>query len=205
MIRYLFILFICLFATACSSLLPEPDQVRQFILTPIVSVTEATTGQAQIPALSVRAVAVNRFDSDRLLLINEEQELLPYAGVRWSAPLPDLLAETWALSLERAGVTTIARHDASMRGARPAVIVHVREFQGRLDGNGGVLCEVALIVELKGQEESHTGQLNLNAQERALADNAQEVAAAFDRAHRSLIRQGTAWLQEEFVQSGQED
>ena len=192
----LFLILACTLLSACSSLLPESKPVRLFILTGQTVDAEQQPQQALAQRLQVRATGSNRFDSNRLLLVDNQRELLSYQGARWSAPLPGLIASTWASSLEQSQVAGITyATPAPGSDADQSLTIHLRQFEAQVLGGGMARCRVAVIVEYHGQDQLAQQRAFAAESEVSTADAA-NLAAGFDQAHAQVLTAALSWLGE---------
>ncbi|GAB4192499.1 MAG: hypothetical protein Tsb002_22180 [Wenzhouxiangellaceae bacterium] len=190
----LYLILACALLSACSSLLPEAKSVRLFILTGQTLDAEQQPQQPLAQRLLVRATGSNRFDSNRLLLVDNQRELLSYQGARWSAPLPGLIASTWAASLEQSQVAAIAyATPVAGTNADQHLLIHLRQFEAQVLGGGMARCQVALIVEYHGPDQV-VRQRAFSAESEVSTADAAALAAGFDQAHGQVLSAALNWL-----------
>jgi len=198
-------LLILLLATgACTPLLPQAEPVRLMTLTALEKdAAQAANEQVLYPLASVRIQASRQYDSNRLLVLSGAHEVLPYQGVRWVIPLPQLLAERWAQSLERAGVAGLAYTEASKFSVLPAATLHLRAFHVRVDDVSAEApqsnCELDATLEWVFSDGSAAVQrrvLPLQLSEPAVINSVEATLAACNRVHQKALKQALAWIQQ---------
>lgn len=198
------LLFLLLATGACTPLLPQAEPVRLMTLSALEKDSAQTTNaQALHPVASVRIQASRQYDSNRLLVLSGAHEVLPYQGVRWAIPLPQLLAERWAQSLERAGVAGLAYTEASKFSVLPAATLHLRAFHVRVDDALAEApqfsCELDATLEWVFSDGSASAQrrvLPLQLSEPLVSDNIEATLVACDRMHQKALIQALEWLQQ---------
>ncbi|MCG8464265.1 MAG: ABC-type transport auxiliary lipoprotein family protein [Xanthomonadales bacterium] len=204
-IRCLMLLCLALLSMqACTPLLPQAESVRLVTLKALESPTQSTnSNRALHEVMSVRVQASRQYDSNRLMVVSEHHEVLPYQGVRWVVPLPQLIAESWAKSLEQAQIAELAYTQAAKFSVRPAAIIHLRAFHLRIDASQNAnsqaaqaVCEFDVTLEwwFKEGNQEQRRILPLNASAGANQSDNRSVLAACNKAHQQALLQAIEWL-----------
>lgn len=202
----LFAVLVSFLSSGCSSLIPESEVQRQFLLGATESldadraegagaVTEGV--QKRWPQMSIRVALNSRFDTNRLLMLSSEQELMPYQGARWALALPELLRERWSQALESSALVGLSYGEGSKQGLRPALVIHLREFQARLLGENRAECQVALALEFLSEERGLPQSRHFQARREVSTEDAAQVAAGFNQAHEEILQQAMHWLEQQ--------
>lgn len=194
---------VTLLSSGCSSLIPESEAQRQFMLGAAEPLADnssdgapaVTDGmQKRWPRMSIRVALNSRFDTNRLLMLSSEQELMPYQGARWALALPELLRERWSQALEDSELVGLSYGEGSKQGLRPALVIHLREFQARLLGANRAECQVALALEFLSDERGLPQSRHFQAKREVSTEDAAQVAAGFNQAHEEILQQALHWL-----------
>jgi ABC-type uncharacterized transport system auxiliary subunit len=178
--RFLWILppLAALLLGACGSLLTSDQPPRQvYLLQP----SPAAGSDAAGPAVQISVTAVPGLDTDRILALDPDARLSPYANARWADHLPEVLGSVLQRSLEPAAAAG-ADSRAANSAARPAIVdLELRAFYG-IRGTTGTTSSVR--AELAGTLgcAGHTLDLRLSAASRVAEERLAAVVAAHQRA-----------------------
>jgi ABC-type uncharacterized transport system auxiliary subunit len=166
------LLILCLTAACALDLGLGRDEApaRTYLLLP-------TDLVAPVPVGEVMVTAVPGLDTARMLALDADRQLVPYAGARWNGPIPQLVRSLAERSLH------------SGRGDAPLRLEVRRFFVEQAGGSNGVAtiemaawhparAEAGVFVARQGLEEARLGA----------------VAAAFQHAMDQLMHDLAGWL-----------
>lgn len=188
-------LFCCLFAflSGCTNFLPTSEEVQLHLLQAVDS-EKLSNSALKWPDINVKSESSQRYDTNRLLVVQQRTELMPLKGMRWALYLPDLMVEAWASSLEKAGLTQLSRVSEYSSNA-PTLTLYIREFQAELEETGGLLCKVSIVVELASSDGQAPNHVRSFSHQLAITQSeSSTVANALDRAHQVVMGDALEWL-----------
>ncbi|HKJ71865.1 MAG TPA: ABC-type transport auxiliary lipoprotein family protein [Gammaproteobacteria bacterium] len=165
-----------LLLAGCVSLPQAEAPPQRYVLTPLAGGGQPTNG-ARIAVAKPQVPA--GLASDRIAVLRGGRRLDHYAGARWSAPLPDLLQDFLASSVEN-------RLGAAAWGPEPAryrLITAVRDFQAEYGegASGPPTVRVTLVAVLWDRVEGEAVlRRHSTLTRRAQANRLEAVTAALE-------------------------
>ena len=158
---------------ACGGLLTSDQPPRQvYLLQP----SPANDGDNH-PAVRVSVTAVPGLDTDRILALEPDARLSPYANARWADHLPEVLGSVLQRSLEPPAANRTANSTADYA----MIDLELRAFYGVRSAAGvtsSVRTELAGTLSCGGR----TFDLRLSAKPRVAEERLAAVVAAHQRA-----------------------
>ena len=171
---------VCLLAlllAGCGSLLTSKQPPRQvYMLQPLAAGGGAATG---VETVQLRLEVIPGLDTDRVLALDPDARLVPYANARWPDHLPEVLRSVLRRSLESAG-----RIDSDGVAAENewSLDLELQAFYGLLDAAGGTR---SVRVALAGRAECNGNARNLRLEDSATVP--QERLSAVVAAHQAAL------------------
>lgn len=190
-------------ALGACSVLPQPEVVNTYVLTPPSGAPDApsapddrASGAVKVlPSLAVmRPTASPGLDSRRVAVVEEERRLSSYPGVRWAAATPDLwrdyLIDTlradprWAaVSSEEQRLLTDLELHSTLQAFQAETTAQGLQVRIRVD---------AQLVDRVGRRVVATQRVDAT---QASERNAAALASAFDRCAAQVATRVKAWMQ----------
>jgi ABC-type uncharacterized transport system auxiliary subunit len=147
----------------------DDTPTRTYWLTP----TDLAPG---VPVGEVTVVAVPGLDTARMLALDGDKQLIPYAGARWNGSIPQL-------------VRSLAERSLGGGGEAPLRLEVRRFFVEQSSDSPG-----AATVEIVAWRRSHREAGEFIAREELAEARLGAVVAAFQRALDQVMRELAAWL-----------
>jgi ABC-type uncharacterized transport system auxiliary subunit len=143
---------------------------RTYLLSP----TDVTV---LVPVGEVMVTAVPGLDTARMLALDADRQLVPYAGARWNGPIPQLVRSLAERSLHS------GRGEALLR-------LEVRRFFVEQPGGSNGVATIEMAAWHPARDEAGVFLARQDLDEARLA----AVAAAFQQAMDQLMHDLAAWL-----------
>lgn len=193
-------LAVALLLSGCGSLLGggKPVDLYRFATPPAV----APAGVSGVLPRSTRTLLVMpvRFaaeiDGDKVLAA-QGQKTLYIKGMRWAAPAPVLFAQalTAGFTARVPDVAVVDRRTGA--NADASLQISIDRFEAQY--NGDILAAPIVVIEgratlIDAKTNLPVGSYRLTATARASANNAAEIAAAFDRANTIAVTGAVDWV-----------
>lgn len=164
-----------LLLAACGGLLTSEQPARQvYLLQP----SPSAGGSGTAPLAAITVTAVPGLDTDRILALDPDARLSPYANARWADHLPEVIASVLQRSLEPAALDSTA---SDSNEPTVSVELELRAFYGIRDAAGttsSVRAELAGTAHCTGQALD----LRLSSKQRVSEERLAVVVAAHQRA-----------------------
>lgn len=168
---------------ACSSLTQsEKPVVTTWWLEPYSGSEQAAGDVESLTRVAISVSAIPGLDSNQILTLSSDAELMPYAGARWADHSPELLRSLISRSLDASGRFTTARGADGSAAESCDLQLELRQFYAELDAageTGGVR------LALSGRYRCDSSAfVNIDSHARiAVTDNRMRViVAAFQKA-----------------------
>ena len=138
-------LFLAVFLTACTGLLTSEEPPRQvYLLEPLPPAGDGASGPRDVTLL-FRFGVVPGLDTDRILSLNPDARLLPYANARWPDHLPEVLNSVLQRSLDSSGRFRDIQNAGRNGTEEWTLDLELRAFYGLRDASG-VTGSVRLVL-----------------------------------------------------------
>lgn len=181
-------MFACL-ATGCSGVLESKKPARQvYLLQPPASATTSTPTQA--PAALVMSVdAIPGMDTDRIMVLGRDAQLMPVANARWADYLPEVVGSLVRRTLAETAVFGPVREGSVARPGEWLLRMELQALYGVQDSAGNT-DSVKFSLE---------GQLTCNGSQHVIRIRETSSAAAVDiatlaSAHQRVLNAGLVQL-----------
>ena len=182
--------------SACS-ILPEPEQLRIFLL-PSSTSTQAATGPQSKQALRIVTPQASRIlSTSRIAVVPQGNEISAYRGARWSDAAPVLLRDRLIETFQQDGrLPSVSNEDDSLP-ADLALHSDLRAFQSvYVDGAPQVL--IRLDARLVSQHNHQTlASRRFEIRQPSTAPGVESVVEAFGQASDRLSRELLDWTLEQ--------
>lgn len=181
MIRRVLITSALLALTGCSSLFPQKEATRLFVLTaPRMQAVTAAPLPVSLQVMLPQANAV--LDSERIALRLEGLEMSYFDGARWSGPLPRLVQAELVETFENQRAVASVGSDLVPFRADYALAVELRDFQAEYAGTD-VVAHVRFTARLIDTESYNViATFPYEETQKASANRLLDVVAAYNAA-----------------------
>lgn len=182
--------------SACS-ILPEPEQLRIFLL-PTSETTQAATGLQSKHALRVVTPQASRIlSTSRIAVVPQNNEISAYRGARWSDAAPVLLRDRLVEAFERDGRLPSASDEDDNLPADLSLYSDLRAFQSvYVEGAPQVLIRLdARLVNQHDHQILATRRFEIR--QPSANPSVESVVEAFGQASDRLSRELLDWTLEQ--------
>jgi ABC-type uncharacterized transport system auxiliary subunit len=179
---------------ACSSLTTsDQPAVTTWWLTPYTGGVSAGDPQALSP-VSLTFDVVPGLDTDQILTLSNDSELVPYSGAKWADNLPELVGSLVSRTVAASGRFEVVSGRVSAASERCDLQLELREFFARVDSEGQT---TRVQIAIDGHYQCGSGQpaiLRLKASQPVPDNRMKLIVAAFQQSLDSVMKDLLAQL-----------
>lgn len=168
--------------SACSGLTQsDRPALRVWWLQPVTGAPRADDSSTAQPVM-LELTVVPGLDSDQVLALSSDAQLIPYAGARWADYLPELVASLINRSLQASGQFEVSQGRAGSGAPACELRLELAEFFAELDSAGRTR---GVSVDIGGRYRCGTSgasELGSRAYVDVDAEQMNAIVAAFQKA-----------------------
>jgi len=124
------LLAVCGIISGCSGILSSEEPAKQVYLLQPIDLGASPATEENRPALSLNLNAVPGLDTDRILAVDSDARLYPYANARWPDFLPEVLVSVIRRSLMSTGRFATIAVNSIPEKSDWSLTLEVQQFYG---------------------------------------------------------------------------
>lgn len=182
---------LALSAAACS-ILPKNTPLVRYEM-PVASAASMASTPLPVTVSVVTPIAGQAFNSDRIAIIPEGNQLSAYKGVRWVDLVPVMLRDQLMLSLRESGLVQMVIPGGT--GMRPDVVLtgDLSAFQVRIIKGEPVVQMVMDVALIRGGQGKPLGTRRFTVEQAVADKQVPQVVQAYGQAVTTFNRQVLEW------------